>query len=74
VTQEARRRALQASFGALCAYEAVAVTTGLVPTASSLCRRSRLTEAALLTLLLLHLHAVGTSGELPPARRRGGIG
>jgi hypothetical protein len=42
---------------ALCAYEAVAVTSRRVPTVSMLCRRHRWAEAVLLAILLAHLHA-----------------
>jgi hypothetical protein len=42
---------------ALCAYEAVAVTSRRIPTVSMLCRRHRWTEALLLAVLIAHLHA-----------------
>lgn len=41
---------------AICVYETVAMLTGRVPTVSALCRRYRLVEAALLVILLTHLH------------------
>lgn len=49
-------RCVSAAFGALCAYEAAAVTTRRTPTVSSLCRRCRWVEAGLAVVLLLHLH------------------
>jgi hypothetical protein len=41
---------------AICAYETAAIITGHVPTVSALCRRRRWVEAALLAVLLAHLH------------------
>jgi len=49
-------RCVSTAFGALCAYEAAAVTTRRVPTISALCRGNRWVEAGLLGFLLLHLH------------------
>ena len=51
-TEQAGRSAVVA----ICAYETAAITTGLVPTVSALCRRRRWVEAALLAVLLAHLH------------------
>jgi hypothetical protein len=58
VTSPARRAELGAKGAvlALCAYEVTAVATGRLPTVSSACRRHRGLEAALLAVLLAHLH------------------
>lgn len=42
--------------GCICAYEVLALTTHKVPTISSLCRHHRVVEAALLGMLIAHLH------------------
>lgn len=41
---------------ALCVYEAVAITTGRVPTISGLCRRRRALEAAFVAAWIVHIH------------------
>lgn len=50
-------RAGKAAVVALCAWETAAIATGRLPTVSALCRRRRCVEAALLAVLLAHLHA-----------------
>jgi hypothetical protein len=52
----------------LCSYEAAAVTSRRLPTVSMLCRRCRWVEAALLAVLLAHLHV---QAEKPHARAAG---
>lgn len=49
-------RAGKGAVAALCAYEVTAILTGRLPTVSSVCRRRRWVEAALLAVLLAHLH------------------
>lgn len=49
-------RAAKAAVVAICAYETVAITSSRLPTLSTLCRRRRAVEVALLALLLAHLH------------------
>lgn len=49
-------RATAAAVIGLCVYETAAMLTGRVPTVSALCRKYRLVEAALLAVLLAHLH------------------
>jgi hypothetical protein len=49
----------------LAVYETVALTTGKLPTVSTLCRRNRLVEAGLLAVLLTHLHWVVLADEAP---------
>jgi hypothetical protein len=48
--------AFKAALMGVMAYEAVAITTGRVPTISSLCRKHRSVEIALAAILLGHLH------------------
>lgn len=50
-------RATTSAVVGLCAYEVAAITTGRLPTVTALCRRFRWMEAALIGLLLTHLHA-----------------
>lgn len=57
-------RAGKTAVAALCAYEITAITTGRLPTVSALCRRRRAVEAALLVILLAHLHR--EAGEVTP--------
>lgn len=40
----------------LCAYEMAALTSRRLPTVSALCREHRWLEAAMLAVLLAHLH------------------
>lgn len=56
----------------LCTYEAAAVTSRRLPTLSQLCRRRRWVEAALLAVLLAHLHvqAGDRPAPVPAAPRR----
>lgn len=58
LTEAARRmvRAGETAVVALCAYETVAITSRRLPTVSALCRRRRWVEAALLAVLITHLH------------------
>ena len=49
-------RAGKAAVVLLCAWEVTAVTTGRLPMVSAVCRRHRWVEAALLGVLLAHLH------------------
>lgn len=49
-------RAAKAAVVVLCEYESDAITAGLFPTVSQLCRRHRWIEAVLLAVLLWHLH------------------
>ena len=63
---EARRRLELAGKGAvtaLCAYEVTAILTGRLPTVSTLCRRRRWVEAALLAVLLAHLHHAAAAAD-----------
>ena len=74
--EAARRleRAGKSAVVAICAYEATAILTGRLPTVSVLCRRRRWVEAALLAVLLAHLHhavaviegARQEAGTVPP--------
>jgi hypothetical protein len=58
-------RAGKAAVVALCAYETAAVVTGRMPTVSAMCRRRRWVEAALLAVLLAHLHHAAAAGPVP---------
>lgn len=49
-------RALKTAVGFICAYEMFAIVSHRVPTISSLCRHHRSVEAALLGVLIVHLH------------------
>ncbi len=48
--------ALAAATAILCAYETVALTSGRLPSLSSLCRQHRWLEAGLLAALIVHFH------------------
>lgn len=58
-------RAAKTALVGLCLWETTAVTTGLLPTVSQLCRRCRWVEAGLLALLLAHLHLEAGAGKHP---------
>ena len=49
-------RAGKAAVAVLCLYEAAAIASGRLPMVSAVCRRHRWVEAALLGVLLAHLH------------------
>lgn len=50
---------------ALALYETAAITTRRLPTVSQLCRRRRWVEAALLAVLLVHLHLQDRASPSP---------
>ena len=49
-------RAGEAMVIGLCLYETAAIASRRLPTVSALCRRRRWVEAALLAVLIAHLH------------------
>lgn len=49
-------KAMKLSVGTVCSYEVFALTTGLVPTVSTLCRRYWLVEVAVFAGLAADIH------------------
>lgn len=56
-------QAVKSAFAGICAYEALAISTGRVPTVSALCNRKWKRQAAMVIVFLAHVNLMRTVAE-----------